>query len=444
MTEATVTAPGDSSPRPRARDLGVPFEGAPGPLNAITDVAGVEVGHETLVSGSGPLVQGSGPVRTGVTVVLPLGGDRVGQSCPAGWFSLNGNGEMTGTAWLEEVGALSLPVGITNTHAVGTVHRGIIEWAVSRAPALGARWLLPVVGETWDGYLNDINGRHVTEEVTGRALDRASSGPVAEGSVGGGTGTNCYEFKGGTGTSSRRVRVGSEDYTVGVLVQANFGARRELTLAGRRLGPLLGDDNPMADPGWLPPAGAGSCITIVATDAPLLPGQCKALARRVPLGLARTGTTGSHFSGDLFLAFSATNVGALDSSIDAAANDAHRRTLEFLSWGQLDPLRSRGPGGRGGRGQRARRRHDDDRPRRPSQSRVPRRAAPRADEDRVSTPGVSRGGEPAHVLRSSASRPRDRGKRPACPRPTPGGVAVRRPPPPACPREASTDRLSPR
>ncbi len=277
-------------------------------------------------------------MRTGVTVVLPLGRGRVGQSCPAGWFSLNGNGEMTGTAWLEEVGALSLPVGITNTHAVGPVHCGIIEWAVSRTPALSARWLLPVVGETWDGYLNDINGRHVTEEATGRALDGARGGPVAEGSVGGGTGMSCYEFKGGTGTSSRRVRIGSDDYTVGVLVQANFGARRELTLAGRRLGPLLSDDNPMADPGWLAPPGAGSCITIVATDAPLLPGQCKTLPRRVPLGLARTGTTGSHFSGDLFLAFSATNAGALDSSIDAAGDGEDRRRLEFLPWGQLDPL----------------------------------------------------------------------------------------------------------
>ena len=323
---------------PRARALGVPFDGDPGPWNAITDVPGVEVGYETLLDGDGPLVQGQGPVRTGVTAVLPLGRAGLGQSCPAGWYSMNGNGEMTGTAWIDEVGALSLPVGITNTHAVGPVHRGIIDWSIRARPELASRWLLPVVGETWDGYLNDINGDHVTATSVGRALDRAGSGPLAEGSVGGGTGMNCYGFKGGTGTASRQVRIGSRSYTVGTLMQANFGSRRELVIAGHRLGDLLADDNPTEDPSWLAPPGAGSCITVVATDAPLLPGQCKALARRVPLGLARTGTTGSHFSGDLFLAFSATNVGALDSSINQELPPEPLPSLEFLPWGLMDAL----------------------------------------------------------------------------------------------------------
>ena len=330
--------PDAGSPRPRARALGIPFDGDPGPCNAITDVPGVEVGYETLLDGDGPLVHGLGPVRTGVTAVLPLGRAGVGRSCPAGWYSMNGNGEMTGTAWLDEVGALSLPVGITNTHAVGPVHRGIIDWSVRTRPELAPRWLLPVVGETWDGYLNDINGDHVTTASVGRALDRARSGPLAEGSVGGGTGMNCYGFKGGTGTASRQVWLGSRQFTVGTLMQANFGSRRELVVAGRRLGELLADDNPMEDPSWLAPPGAGSCITVVATDAPLLPGQCKALARRVPLGLARTGTTGSHFSGDLFLAFSATNIGALDSAIDQEPSLEALPSLEFVPWGQMDAL----------------------------------------------------------------------------------------------------------
>ncbi|HEX9065200.1 MAG TPA: P1 family peptidase [Streptosporangiaceae bacterium] len=322
---------------PRARDLGVPLEGLPGRWNAITDVPGVEVGYATLISGDGPLEPGRGPVRTGVTAVLPLGRSGVGRSCPAGWYSLNGNGEMTGTAWLDETGALSLPVGITNTHAIGPVHQGLIAWAIRADPSLAARWHLPVVAETWDGYLNDINGGHVTAETAMRALDDAGPGPVAEGSVGGGTGMNCYGFKGGTGTASRLVSIGARQFTVGVLMQANFGSRRELVIAGRRLGEVLAGDNPMEETDWLTPPGSGSCITIVATDAPLLPGQCKALARRVPLGLARTGTTGSHFSGDLFLAFSATNAGALDSRL-GLPDDGALPSIEFVPWGQLDPL----------------------------------------------------------------------------------------------------------
>lgn len=338
MTEGPGIADRDGEHgRPRARDLGIPLEGTPGRWNAITDVPGVEVGYETLIEGDGPLEPGRGPVRTGVTVVLPLGRAGIGRSCPAGWHSLNGNGEMTGTAWLDETGALSLPVGITNTHAIGPVHQGIIEWAIRTDPALADRWHLPVVAETWDGYLNDINGRHVTAQSAIRALDDAGTGPVSEGSVGGGTGMNCYDFKGGTGTASRLVRIGTRQYTVGVLMQANFGTRRELVIAGRKLGEVLAADNPMQESDWLSPPGAGSCITVVATDAPLLPGQCTALARRVPLGLARTGTTGSHFSGDLFLAFSATNAGALDSGLGVPDGERLAR-IEFVPWGQLNPL----------------------------------------------------------------------------------------------------------
>ena len=322
----------------RARELGIEFAGTPGKWNSITDVAGVEVGYATLIRGDGPLQMGLGPVRTGVTAILPLGRDGVGSSCPAGWFSFNGNGEMTGTAWLDETGALSLPIGITNTHAIGPVHRGIIEWSIRANPSLSPRWHLPVVAETWDGYLNDINGAHINSDVVASALDAATTGPLAEGSVGGGTGMNCYAFKGGTGTSSRLVSIGGRSYTVGVLMQANFGRRDELMLGGRRIGHLLGDDNPMEDTDWFAPAGAGSCITIVATDAPLLPGQCKTLARRVPMGLARTGTTGSHFSGDLFLAFSTGNVGKLDSGIDRAESADVLPSLEFIPWGLVDTL----------------------------------------------------------------------------------------------------------
>lgn len=322
----------------RARDCGVSLDGDPGRWNAITDVEGVCVGYRTLVSGGGPSRPGIGPIRTGVTAILPRGRAGVGVSCPAGWFSLNGNGEMTGTAWIEETGSLSLPIGITNTHAIGAVHRGIIDWSIRVQPGLASGWLLPVVAETWDGYLNDVNGAHVTTDVTAQALDTAVSGPIAEGSVGGGTGMCCYGFKGGTGTASRRVRLGPGSYTVGVLMQANFGRRAELVIAGHPVGRTLSADNPMEDTSWVhPPPGAGSCIVVVATDAPLLPGQCKALARRVPLGLARTGTTGSHFSGDLFLAFSTANPGALDSTLDQAqAGQLH--AIEFVPWGHISPL----------------------------------------------------------------------------------------------------------
>jgi D-aminopeptidase len=332
-----ATGKRDDSGKPRARDLGIELQGVPGAWNAITDVPGVEVGYETIIRGEGALVVGQGPVRTGVTVVLPGGRARLGASCPAGWHSLNGNGEITGTAWLDEAGSVSLPIAITNTHAVGPVHRGVIDWALKRRPELASRWHLPVVAETWDGYLSDVNGPHVTEETTETALDNARRGPLQEGSVGGGTGMSCYGYKAGTGTSSRRLRVAGGDYMLGAIVQANFGQRSELVVAGRHIGALLTDDNPMRNTSQASRAGAGSCVAVIATDVPLLPLQCKALARRGPLGLARTGTTGSHFSGDLFVAFAAANFGRLDSTFAARDNEG-LRSMEFLPWGAMDAL----------------------------------------------------------------------------------------------------------
>ncbi|GFG54838.1 aminopeptidase [Mycolicibacterium agri] len=338
---ATHTADG----RPRARALGIAPPGRPGPHNAITDVDGVEVGVVTLIEGDGPLVVGKGPVRTGVTAILPRGRDGVGQPCAAGWYSLNGNGEMTGTTWIEEAGSFNLPVVLSNTHAVGDCHTGVIRWVNRVNPYLARQWLLPVCAETWDGYLNDINGGHVRPEHVEAALDTAAPGPVAEGSVGGGTGMNCYEFKGGNGTASRLVEYGETTFTVAAFVQANFGSRAELTVAGRHVGPHLLDDNPLdsdwfeKDLGITPPPGAGSVIAIVATDAPLLPGQCKALARRVPLGLARTGTAGSHFSGDIFLAFSTAEVPGLASAFPIGPVGADEfGTISFVPWGRMDDL----------------------------------------------------------------------------------------------------------
>src|SRR5690242_18237182 len=227
----TASVSGQAAPKPRARDLGVPFDGTPGPLNAITDVAGVTVGQVTIVSGQGPLVVGHGPVRTGVTAVLPRGATS-GDPVMAGWFTLNGNGEMTGTTWLEESGFLAGPVMITNTHSVGVVRDAVIEWLVHKG--FNFDWSLPVVAETWDGSLNDINGFHVSKQDAFRALDSARSGPVAEGNVGGGTGMICHQFKGGIGTSSRRFTVEDKPYTLGVLVQCNYGVRRLLRIAGVR------------------------------------------------------------------------------------------------------------------------------------------------------------------------------------------------------------------
>jgi D-aminopeptidase len=290
--------------RPRARSLGVPFDGTPGPLNAITDVAGVTVGHSTIIRGQGKLVVGQGPVRTGVTAVFPRGAAN-GDPVFGGWFTLNGNGEMTGTTWLEEAGFLAGPVLITNTHSVGIVRDAVIEWLVRKGFEFD--WSLPVVAETWDGSLNDINGFHVTKQHTFAALDSARAGPVVEGNVGGGTGMVCNQFKGGIGTSSRRLPAQWGGYTVGVLVQCNYGSRGRLSIAGVPVGLEIPDLLPTRD---TLPSERGSIIIIVATDAPLLPHQLKRIAKRASLGVGRLGGTGANPSGDIFVAFSTANPGA--------------------------------------------------------------------------------------------------------------------------------------
>lgn len=333
---------------PRARDLGVPFEGTPGELNAITDVTGVAVGHTTLIEGEGRLNVGEGPVRTGVTAILPRGRENH-DPVFAGWFPLNGNGEMTGTAWIEESGLLEGPVLITNTHSVGTARDASIQWRIDNDP--GFRWALPVVAETYDGVLNDINGFHVRTEHVIRALDGATDGPVIEGAVGGGTGMICNGFKGGIGTSSRVLTEDAGGYTVGVLVQCNYGSRTGLRIAGVPVGRewtepgicMETDEEPSQDfmrgtprcdeptaLGESPAAGHGSIIIVAATDAPLLPHQLKRLITRTTLGLGRAGSIASNFSGDLFVAFSTANT-------DLGA-DADPVNLSMLPNGRLDPL----------------------------------------------------------------------------------------------------------
>jgi len=291
--------------QPRARDLGVPFDGTPGTFNAITDVTGVEVGHTTLISGSGALKVGIGPVRTGVTAILPRGKDS-NDAVFAGWFTENGAGEMTGTIWLEDSGFLDGPVMLTNTHSVGVVHDAVIAWKVKHGvpDEEGYWWSAAVVAETWDGYLNDVNGFHVHPEDAFHALDVAHSGVVEEGSVGGGTGMICNEFKGGIGTASRVLDAKAGGYTVGVLVQCNYGAREELRVAGVNVGREIPEHTV-----WN--GDVGSIIAVVATDAPLIPTQLKRVARHVALGLARNGSYGGNGSGDIFLAFSTANPGAI-------------------------------------------------------------------------------------------------------------------------------------
>lgn len=289
----------------RARDLGIPFEGAQGPLNAITDVKGVEVGHTTLITGEGKLVVGKGPVRTGVTAIFPQGKnfrDRVF----AAWFTLNGNGEMTGTTWLEESGCLGTPIMITNTHSVGVVRDAVIEWNTRRGLTEGysGDFSLPLVAETYDGFLNDINGFHIKKEHAFQALETATSGPVAEGNVGGGTGMITHGFKGGIGTSSRVLSPNDGGYTVGVLVQANYGTRDQLRIAGVPVGKEITDLRPT--PGKKE-EGQGSIIVVVATDAPLLPHQLKRIIKRVALGIGIVGGRGENSSGDIFIAFSTAN-----------------------------------------------------------------------------------------------------------------------------------------
>jgi len=312
----------------RARDLGIPLDGSPGKLNAITDVEGIEVGHTTLITGQGKLIVGDGPVRTGVTAILPRG--KKYDPVFAGWYSLNGNGEMTGTTWVEESGFLEGPIMITNTHSVGIVRDAVIEWEYKNKyfDPLPNRpdvfWALPVVAETYDGTLNDINGFHVKKEHVFNALDEAKSGKVEEGNVGGGTGMICHRFKGGIGTSSRILTINGNKYTLGVLVQANYGNRESLTISGVPVGKEITDLMPINDP-LKKDEGQGSIIVVVATDVPLLPNQLKRLARRVPIGIGRMGGFASNGSGDIFIAFSTANKGAAnreeDQSIVMIPND---------------------------------------------------------------------------------------------------------------------------
>ena len=318
------TAKSMAQAKPRARDLGVPFDGTPGPYNAITDVKGVEVGHTTLISGSGKLVVGQGPVRTGVTAVLPRGKDSTDPVFGA-WFTLNGNGEMTGTTWLEDSGFLDGPVMITNTHSVGVVRDAVIAWRVKKAPPdqNGYDWSLPVVAETYDGDLNDINGFHVKPEHAWNALDTAHSGPVEEGNVGGGTGMVCNEFKGGIGTASRVLEAKYGGYTVGVLVQCNYGWRIQLRIAGVPVGREI-QDHKVRD------NDVGSIIVVVGTDAPLIPTQLKRLVRRVSLGLGRDGSFSGDGSGDIFVAFSTAN--------PQAASSKGMRQISMLPNEELNPL----------------------------------------------------------------------------------------------------------
>ena len=335
--------------RIRARDLGVPFDGTPGTFNAITDVAGVEVGQVTLISGDGKLVVGKGPVRTGVTTILPRGRAST-DPVFAGWFALNGNGEMTGTTWVEESGFLEGPVSITNTHSVGVVRDAVIDWMVRRPT--GQPWALPVVAETYDGLLNDVNGFHVKAEHTIRALEGAVSGPVAEGAVGGGTGMVCFGFKGGIGTASRKLSAQAGGYTVGVLVQCNAGRRSELRIAGAPVGREITDltacqSMPGTATGFARNMracdatasagidderreGAGSIIVVVATDAPLLAHQLKRLAVRAALGVGVAGGKGENSSGDILIAFSTAN--------PHAAQDSGRVRLEMVPNDLINPL----------------------------------------------------------------------------------------------------------
>jgi D-aminopeptidase len=315
----------------RARDVGILFEGTPGKFNSITDVAGVEVGYTTLISGEGALKVGEGPVRTGVTAILPRGHESLNDPVYAGFFSLNGNGEMTGTAWLEESGFLEGPIVITNTHSIGVARDAVIGWRIKHGAAdkTGYWWSLPVVAETWDGWLNDINGFHVKPEDVAHALDTAHGGAIEEGSVGGGTGMVCYEFKGGNGTASRKIDIrvsknaSPRSFVVGVFLQANFGRRPQLTIAGVPVGREI--------PGEVYKEESGSCIAVVATDAPLLPNQLKRLARRVSLGLARTGTISGNGSGDLFIAFSTANP-------NAANPDQLTHDVQTIPNDLMDPL----------------------------------------------------------------------------------------------------------
>lgn len=321
--------------KPRARGAGVPFAGTPGEHNAITDIAGVEVGYTTLVAGEGALKVGEGPVRTGVTAILPRGREAATEAVFAGAFTLNGNGEMTGLPWVEETGRLHGPITLTNTHSVGTVRDATVKWMnrqLDSQQADGNTFWMPVTGETCDNWLNDMNGFHVKEEHVFNAIDSAAGGALEEGSVGGGTGMSCYQFKGGSGTASRTVQLGGQCYTVGAFVQTNFGVRHLCTVAGIPVGtyfPYTGGQTHRYLQGHA--TDQGSIVVVVATDAPLLPHQLKRMARRGGLGMGRSGGIASNESGDFFLAFSTANRAALHNSYEVAAAD-------FLGEFMMTPL----------------------------------------------------------------------------------------------------------
>jgi L-aminopeptidase/D-esterase-like protein len=325
---ATIAGPAtaQSGAPTRARDLGVPFTGTTGRYNAITDVPGVEVGYATLIRGVGAWKRGVGPVRTGVTVVLPKG--KTDQSYNAGYFIFNGDGEMTGLPYVLDYGRQGGPIGITNTNSVGVVRDAIGQWQYEmfgRDEATDFSFGLPVVGETWDGFLNDINGYHVTKDDVFAALRSATGGTIAEGSVGGGTGMMAYYLKAGTGTSSRTITIGSMSYHVGVLVQANLGRLEDLVVAGVPVGQELADLEPVEKR-----QRDGSIIVIIGTDAPLSGSQLNLVAKRAALGMGRTGTRGESGSGDLFLAFS-----TVGSTYDATTRTV---TTASLSKQSLDPV----------------------------------------------------------------------------------------------------------
>ena len=318
------------SQKPRARDLGIPFVGTPGAFNAITDVQGVEVGYSTIITGKGENTVGNGPIRTGVTAIFPRGKAKKFSPVYANWYSLNGNGEMTGTTWVTESGFLETPIMITNTNSVGVVRDAVLKWYVDTDWYSGEDWwyTYPVVAETYDGFLNDIYGFHVKEKHVLEAIENSSSGQIAEGNIGGGTGMMCLGFKGGTGTSSRVLKINDSSYTVGAIVQSNFGAKRNLSIAGVPVGVELKDTLNSVFNG--PPKsrrqeGDGSIIVIIATDVPLLPHQLKRIAQRIPLGIGIVGGRGSNGSGDIFLAFSTANEGAFNrddiASITSMPND---------------------------------------------------------------------------------------------------------------------------
>lgn len=314
--------------KPRGRDLGLPFPGETGPNNAITDVPGVEVGYCTRIEGEGPLVQGQGPVRSGVTAILPLGRKATPEPVWAGSYALNGNGEMTGTHWIRDGGYLVGPICITNSHSVGIVQHAAARWMIRtyrESWQANHLWAMPVVAETYDGVLNDINGQHITEADALAALEAASSGPIAEGNVGGGTGMICYEFKGGSGTASRRLEIDGDSFHLGALVQANHGSRPWLTVLGRHLGQTMTENR-------LFEREQGSIIVVLGSDLPLAPHQLQRLAKRAAIGIGRGGTPGGNNSGDIFLAFSTANRGPIPQLAGP------RRHFETINDELFDPI----------------------------------------------------------------------------------------------------------